>query len=33
MSPLTYDLDETEFQSKMELKLGNTYICGIKNIV
>lgn len=33
MSPLTYDLDETEIQGKMELKLDNTYICGINNIV
>lgn len=33
MFPLTYDLDETEIQSKMELKLDNTYICGIKTAV
>ena len=33
MPSLTYDLDETEFQSKMELNPDNAYICGIKNIV
>lgn len=33
MFPLTYDFDGTEIQSKMELKLDNTYIGGIKNVV
>lgn len=33
MFPLTCDLDETEIESKVELKLDNTYICGIKTVV
>lgn len=33
MFPLTYDLDETEIESKVEWKLDNTYVCGIKTVV